>query len=150
MDLEKFYQAIRNTLRLTNYLARQEGDAVNVGETFTVRFQLWNDAPAALGPHLPQIVFTNLRLTVRGTAFAMPLQDGKPVEEATFSFSDSQLPGEESTTVDVDFHAVKNMGGLEDLLAREEVAVATLEADLDLAQYFRVRMARTVHEEIAP
>ena len=52
MDLEKFYQAIRNELRLTNYLAHQDGDAVNVGETFTVRFQLWNDASAAEGgPH---------------------------------------------------------------------------------------------------
>ena len=150
MDLEKFYQAIRNELRLTNYLAHQDGDAVNVGETFTVRFQLWNDASAALGPHLAQIVFTNLRLTVRGTEFATPLQNGEPVEVATFSFSDNHLPGEESTTVDVEFQAVKNMGGLEDLLAREEVAVVTLEADLDLAQYFRVRMVRAVHEEISP
>ena len=150
MDLEKFYQGIRNQLRLTNYLTRQEGKEINVGETFSIRFQLWNDATAATGPHLPRVIFTNLRLTVRATDFAAPLADGKPVQETTVSFADSHLPGEESTWVDVDFKAVKNMGGLEDLLAQEDVAEVLLEADLDLSQYFTVRMARAVREEIMP
>ncbi len=41
------------------------------------------------------------------------------------------------------------MHGLEHLLSREEVAEVLVTADLDLAQYFQVRLHRPVYEEIA-
>ena len=149
MDLVQFHQQLRDQLRLTYYLLRQEGKEINVGESFTLRFQLWNDAPAPIGPYVPRIIFTHLSLTVRATDFATPLQDGQPVQEATFSFADSRLPGEETTFVDVNLQAVKHLSGLEDLLSRETVAEVMLQADLDVAQYFRVHLPRTVHEKIA-
>lgn len=149
MDLVGFHQSLRSLLRLNTNLSRKEGDEVNVGETFTLQFNLWNDAPDVLGPATPRIVFTHLKLTIRATAFATPLQDGKPVSEATFSFADAALGGGEHTTVEVTLQAIRNMGGLEDLLSREEVAEVLITADLDLAQYFQVRLQRAVYEEIA-
>jgi hypothetical protein len=144
-----FHQSLHHLLRLNTNLSRKEGEEVNVGETFTLQFTLWNDAPDVLGPATPRIVFTPLQLTIQATAFATPLQDGKPVLEATFSFADATLGGGEQTTVEVNLQAIRNMHGLEHLLSREEVAEVLVTADLDLAQYFQVRLHRPVYEEIA-
>lgn len=150
MDLVSFHQSLRSLLRLTSNLSRKEGDEVNVGETFTLQFNLWNDAPDVLGPVTPRIIFTHLKLTIRATAFATPLQDGKPVPEATFSFADATLSGGEQTMVEVTLLATSNMRGLEHLLAREEVAEVLVTADLDLAQYFQVRLLQAVYEDVVP
>jgi len=140
------YRAFKDDLRLTYRLVERTGNDVNVGETFTMRFTVSNQGPNPGPVNNPVIIFNNARVMVEATAFATPVAGAfvnRPVP-------DNQLFPGESSSVDVEMRALRNIGGIADWFSAEHVANAWAMADVDLPEYFRIWQFNDVHQEIQP
>lgn len=150
MTISEMYRDVRRCLRLVYGLAETEGSDVNVGERFVLRFRLSNEANPIQPDKNPVVCFRNLRLQVGRTDYAAPLEGEATVPKRRLEFPAERLWPGESTDLLVPMRAEKNMGGFADLLSEEEVAIVSVEADLDVDAYFRIRLRTAVREEIHP
>ena len=138
------YRGFREHLRLSYRLAALEGRDINVGERFTMRFSVANQGPDPAPVNNPVIVFNNARVLIEGTAFARPVAGGS----VNLAVPDAQLFPGESSSIDVQMEALRNIGGIADWFSAEQVAKAWAFADVDLPQYFRIWQFTDVSQEL--
>jgi len=143
MSADSLYDNIRSYLRLTSRVVSKVGSKINVGERFTLRFTGSNSAYAANLVGKPRIVFDKPRIYVEGTAYA------QPVGGATWhNLPDTELFPGESSSVDIEFEAVSDLGWWDDIWSAENVARAWILADLDQGRFFQIWNYIDVREEI--
>lgn len=144
MSADSLYDNIRSYLRLTTRVVSKVGNHINVGENFTLRFTGSNSAYAANLVGKPRIVFLNPRIFVQGTEFA------SPVGGSTWrNLPDTTLFPGESSSVDIEFNAVSDLGFWDDIFSSEHVAEAWILGDLDQNRFFQIWNKINVHEEIS-
>jgi len=113
-----------------------------VGDKFTLRFTGSN---AAYAPSVskPRIVFDNVRICVAGTDYAQPIKG-----TAWYFLPETKLFPGESSSVDVEFEAKKDMHWMADLENEEHVARAWIRGDLDQNKFFQIWNYFNIYEEI--
>jgi hypothetical protein len=145
MSADSLYDNLRSYLRISSRVVEKTGDHINVGEKFTMRFTVSNAAYASGFVGSPDIVFDRPRLFVEGTRYARPAPgDGWHV------LPDVELFPGESSSVNVDFEALRDIPGIADWFQREHVARVWARADLDQNRYFAIWSYDDVHREIDP
>ena len=143
MSADSLYDNIRGYLRLTSRVVSKVGSKVNVGEKFTLRFTGSNSAYAANLVGKPRIVFDKPRIYVQGTAYADPVNGS-----AWHNLPDTKLFPGESSSVDIEFTARKDLGWWDDFWSSEHVADAWILGDLDQNRFFQIWNKIGVHVEI--
>ncbi|MEQ6124043.1 hypothetical protein AAON49_07590 [Pseudotenacibaculum sp. MALMAid0570] len=143
MSAESLYDNIQSYLRLASRITSREGDNINVGERFTIRFTGSNSAYATNLVGKPNIIFNNTRVYVQGTEFARPVGGN-----GWHNLSDTALRPGESSFIDVEFEAIDDLDFWSDIFGVEHVAKAWILADLDQNEFFKIWDYKDVHEEI--
>lgn len=143
MSANSLYDNIRSYLKLTNRVVSKVGNHINVGEKFTIRFTGSNSAYAANLFHQPRIVFNKARIYVKGTSYAKPVKGS-----GWHNLPDTSLYPGESSSVDIEFEALDDLGWWADIWSSEHVAKAWIFADLDQNQFFTIRNYKDIHQEI--
>jgi hypothetical protein len=143
MSADSLYDNIRSYLRLTSRVVSKVGNQINVGEKFTLKFTASNAAYAANLVGKPRIVFDNPRIYVKGTAYAEPVTG-----TAWHNLPDTKLFPGESTSVNIEFKAKKDLGWWDDIWSEEHVAKAWILGDLDQNRFFQIWNYIDVREEI--
>ncbi|RMF15843.1 MAG: hypothetical protein D6758_09060 [Gammaproteobacteria bacterium] len=144
MSADSLYDNIRSYLRLTARIVPREGHRVNVGERFTIRFTGTNVAYDDGTSDKPDIVFLNPRIRVLGGRHARPVHG-----DDWHNLPDTQLFPGESSSIEIEFEAMSEIRGRRaDRRNREQVARTQIEADLDLARFFKIRNYADIHHEI--
>lgn len=143
MSADSLYDNIRSYLRLTSRVVSKVGSKINVRENFTLRFTGSNSAYASNLVGKPRIVFDNPRIFVQGTDFATPTGGS-----AWHQLPDSELFPGESSAVDIEFQAVRDLGWWDDIWSAEHVAMAWILGDLDQDRFFQIWNYIDVREEI--
>lgn len=140
MGFEAFMNDVRNYLRVTYRLGRIDTPPqINVGDVFTVQFTLHNIATSY------NIIFLNPALHLNPGRHAAPLRPG------AYPLPRTVLRPYEQSTIDVEFRASRNIGGVEDWWAIEEIAYVTPIATLDSQAFFRLRFNNfPISQEIEP
>lgn len=133
MSADSLYDNIRSYLRLTSRVVSKVGNHINVGEKFTLRFTGSNSAYATNLVGKPRIVFDNPRIYVQGTAYAKPVKGS-----AWYDLPDKELFPGESSSVDIEFKAIKELGWWDDFWSAEHVAKAWILGDLDQNRFFKI------------
>jgi hypothetical protein len=144
MSADSLYDDIRGFLRLSTRVVSKVGNNINVGETFTLRFTGSNSAYSATRVNSPRIVFRRPRIFVEGTDFASPVEGGGGWHE----LPDNLLFPGESSSVDVQFRADRDLGWWDDIWNAEHVAKAWILGDLDQDRFFQIWNYKDVYEEI--
>ena len=126
MSADSLYDNIRGYLKLTTRVVSQVGSHIDVGENFTIRFTGSNFPYAANIVEQPRIIFNNTRIYVQGTAYARPV--GGP---GWHNLPDTVLYPGESSSVDLEFEAISDLGWWDDIWNSEHVAGAWIFAELD-------------------
>ena len=142
---DSLYDDIRSYLRLTSRVISKVGDQVNISEKFTIRFTVSNTAYPNYVEQ-PAIVFKNPYIYVEGTEYAEIIPEGP----CTKKFPDTLLKPGESSSVDIEFKAKKDIAGWVDIYLTERVARAWIHADLDQNRFFFIRNYIDVNVEIEP
>jgi len=143
MSADSLYDNIRSYLRLTSRVVSKVGNQINIGEKFTLRFTGSNSAYAANLVGKPRIVFNNPRIYVQGTAYAEPVNGS-----AWHNLPDKTLFPGESSSVDIEFQAKKELGWWADFFSEEHVAKAWILGDLDQDRFFKIWNYIDVREEL--
>lgn len=143
MSADSLYDNIRSYLRLTSRVVSKVGNQINVGEKFTLKFSGSSEAYSAGKVGKPRIIFDNPRIYVQGTDYARPV-DGP----AWHNLPDNKLYPGESSSVNIEFEAIKELDGWADFWSAEHVAKAWILADLDQNAFFQIWNYINVHEEI--
>ena len=143
MSADSLYDNIRSYLRLTSRVVSKVGNKINVGEKFTLRFTGSNSAYAANLVGKPRIVFDKPLIYVQGTDYAEPVKGS-----AWYNLPDTELFPGESSSVDIEFKAKKELGWWADIFSEEHVARAWILADLDKDRFFKIWNYINIHEEI--
>ena len=97
-------------LALSWQVVTKEGSQINVNETFTIRFTLENKADRdGLGD--PHLIFENCSLRVDPTDYSSMVTTGirQGTDGYEIPFPDQSLRAQQSTFVDVELKAEKNM-----------------------------------------
>lgn len=143
---------IANYLHLSKRISLQEGERINVGERFTVRFTLTNTAPPPTTVEHRRVRFKRPYLQVAKTPYARPCMppDGTPIDMVGNNFPANVIDPGESTSMEVEMLATANMLGITDLFLEEWIAEAYVSAHLDADEYFRVMRAYQIKTEISP
>ena len=127
----------RNNLRLTASVIQTQGNDLDVGEHFTVRFTLFNDFRGSNGETPGHAHFRNLSLKLSRTTYARPVAG----DEVTLNLTD-HLGFGSGISRDVEFEAlakiplVRLMGHLWDI--PEPYVKARAEADFDILRFFHI------------
>ncbi len=143
MSADSLYDNIRSYLRLTVRVVSKHGSEINVDEKFTLRFSGSNSAYAANIVEQPRIIFLNAKVYVQGTEFAS-VTGGNSWHD----LPDGTLWPGESSHVDLEFTAKKNIGGYVDAFVAEKVARVWITADLDQNRFFEIWNHKNVYQEI--
>ncbi len=97
-------------LYLTWEIVSKEGSQINVNEAFTVRFTIENKADRdALGS--PHLIFENVHLRIKPTDYASLITRGTrtTTRGTVFPFPQQTLHATQSTSMDIEFKAERNM-----------------------------------------
>ena len=143
MSADALYDNIRSYLKLTSRVTDKVGNQVNVGERFTLRFTGSNSAYSARKVGQPRIVFDNVRIYVEGTDYARPVEGPR-----WHNLPDTELFPGESSSVNIEFEATKDLGWWDDIWNAEHVAKAWILGDLDQNRFFQIWKYIDVREEI--
>lgn len=143
MSADSLYDNVRSYLRLTSRVVSKVGNKINVGEKFTLRFTGSNSAYAANLVGKPRIVFDKPRIYVEGTNYAQPVNGS-----AWHNLPDEELFPGESSSVDIEFEARRELGWWDDIWSAEHVAKAWILGDLDQNRFFQMWNYIDVREEI--
>lgn len=137
MSADALYQSFLQYLDVKSYALQSsiQGNEINVGETFTLRVRVTNNAPS--GTNLPNIRYRNVRVIVRGTEYARPV-DGNPTAR---ELGDTVLSRNQDDHVDFTMRAERAIfdafGTIPGILP-EQVARITVNADIDQNAFFRI------------
>jgi hypothetical protein len=143
MSADSLYDNIRSYLRLTSRVVSKVGGNINVGEKFTLKFTGTNTAYAANLVGNPRIVFDKPRIFVQGTEYAKPVNGS-----AWHNLPDTELFPGESSSVNIEFEALKDLGFWNDIFSEEHVAKAWILGDLDQDRFFQIWNYIDVYEEL--
>jgi len=144
VDAHDLYNSLNNLLELTTHIVEAEQE-INIGDPFMIHFTVRN-APISFGrrkrpDHVPEVVFKNVHLSVRGTEYATLLSP--PEIDANGPLK----PGKK-VVFPVGFRAKATLGGLAGTHELELVAKASVKADLDVAEFFRFKQSLEVNAQI--
>jgi hypothetical protein len=121
-------QAIRDQLSanlvISARVSQMQGSFINVGEEFTVTFQVSNDLLYV------DAKFTDVWLFVSGTSFAVP-KDGSQV-----SIDLGEIPARSAKSAEVKFKALQKMPGILGPNFPTPFADARVRAQFDIQQLF--------------
>lgn len=143
MSADSLYDNVRSYLRLTSRVVSKVGSQINVGEKFTLKFTGTNNAYSADLVGKPRIVFDNPRIFVEGTSYARPVMGS-----AWHNLPDTELFPGESSSVEIEFEAINDLGWWDDIWNAEHVAKAWILGDLDQNRFFQIWNYKNIHEEI--
>jgi hypothetical protein len=145
---ENFYKSVREYLSIqAELISVSEGQVINVGDTFTIRFTVKNNAHNKWYDDQPLIVFQDLMISVYETDWASPLNkvyyQPLPIELLAMT---------ESTSIDIEFKASK---AIEDILPwwpldEEKYAMVKLYANLDFKRFCRYSWSSSFSADIEP
>lgn len=124
-------------------VVHQAGIDIKTGERFTVRFTGRNKAYTHTEVDNPSIIFFKPRIFVEGSEFAVP-------EKGTGWYNlpnQVLLPGE-STNLFIVFKAIKNISGIGDWCAIEDLLKVRITADLDQNRLFEAWNYLDTHQEV--
>lgn len=143
MEIRELIDTIQSHLQLSARVHPEsiEGKVINVGETFIVTFEVKNISYTSIRPRYN---FKNIKLFLEETQYA------ELVKKTTqFNFKmDDLLRGQQTISIDVEYKAFANIGGLQDLFEKELVTEAFIEAELDLPSFFTITQSIMVNTEI--
>ena len=144
MDACDLYASLNNLLELTARVVKSDQE-INIHDAFMIHFTIRN-VPISYGRRrrpepVPRVIFKNVHLSVRGTEYATLV--GQPEQDANHPLK----PGE-TVVFPVGFRAKATLGGLEGNYNLEEVANASVKADLDVDEFFRFTQAIEVSAQI--
>lgn len=141
MKLHTLRNEVSEHLNVRGTVIAAEEEAVTVGQTFTVRFDVINtfetdaDQPGAA-------CFTNVKLRLTPTTYADVLS-----EADTFDVADRLAEGENGS-VDVSFKALRTLPVVVGIDLSEPYVIATAEAQFDILAYFRVAHEKPLFTQI--
>ena len=122
------------------------GNELQVGEEFTLRVRVVNTAPSGITN--PVITFRNVRVTVSGTQFAVPVS-GNTVN---VDLDDPTLTrGGDSGIADIRMRATQAIMGIFDtapFIYPENFATVTVRADVDQNAFFGITEQHTAVVDI--
>ena len=133
MSADSLYDNLRSYLRLAARVTKKVGSDINVGEKFTLKFTGSNSAYSATKVGQPRIIFKNAKIYVEGTNYAEPTGGS-----GWHNLPDSSLYPGESSSVSIEFKALRNLPWIIDRFASEQVAKAWIKADLDQDKFFEL------------
>jgi hypothetical protein len=144
MSAQSLYNSFTDHLEVSTRVSQQSGAEIQVGEEFTLRITVRNNAPSAAATR-PRIHFKDTRVAVVGTQFARPV-DGNSVN---LRLADTSLVPGEARSVDVRMRATQALfNSTIPGLFPEEVARITVSADVDQDAFFNVRKRVTGQADI--
>ena len=139
-DLKDFNQKCLKYLSLSWEVVEKAGNAINVGETFVLKFTLKNE----FLPTDPKITFTEIRMWVNDTTYAEVVD----TRQASWDLYVVRLrPGESATL----FRRLRALSAA-DLwpFSAEEAALVRLEAFIDLPKTEATSREVKIKEQIRP
>jgi len=145
MSADSLYDSLRGYLKVTARVIKKQGNDINVKEKFSVRITGSNTAGSPNTVGYPTIVFKNARLYVEGTSYAKVVSGN-----GWHNLPDTLLFPGESSSVNLEFEALRDIPGISDWFQTEKVARIWIKADLDQERFFELWNYMEFHTEIEP
>jgi hypothetical protein len=146
-EARELYNDLQRFLRVSARIVSTHGELVNVGEEFTAKVTVTNQAYSQ-SLDRPLIVFLNPRILVGSTEYAELVK--KPMQLPIYALPDDRLPPGESTSKDLKFKAKLAIEMFAGGSYTERIASIHIYAKLDYDSYFSIRNHADIYHDILP
>lgn len=141
MSLNSLRDEARNRLKARAVIVDTQGRDIDIGEKFTVRFDISNEFSGGEGEHPGHAHFNNVQLRVDGTSYAEVVGGNQTIDVT------NHLGYGHTKSVTVKFKALNKIPQFWFDIP-EPYAVVRVIADFDIARFFKVIQDETFRTQI--